>query len=209
MPPLGPTTFFTTYLLAMISIRFALRFKATGGLRVKNFSSSPNWNGKQFYSSLSSTAKDGDGHDSGLDAPTLSKLDEDYLEKLQKHQSMAAKLSIAEEVRNLVHSSTGHGVLSTNSIQFPGYPTGSAVAFELDEDGLPFFSLSTMSAHTKELIADKKASLVVMAKDFKTIAEGRVTMIGEIKKVADETIKSRLRERYLSKHRDSYWIDFG
>lgn len=139
--------------------------------------------------------------------PTSS--DEAYFERLDKHQRAVPKISIAEEVRNLVASNSGHGTLATNSIQYPGFPTGSIVEFVLDEDGLPIFSLSTMSAHTKEVVMDKRASLVVTAKDFQTIADGRITMIGEVSKVTDDVLKSKYREIYLKKHGNSYWIDFG
>jgi putative heme iron utilization protein len=153
--------------------------------------------------------KEETGHQTGKEPAKFDKSEEEMIERWRKHESTAARLSVAEEIRNLIHTSSSHGVLSTNSLQYPGYPVGSVVAFVLDEDGLPFFSLSTMSAHTRELLADNRASLVVMAYDFKSIAEGRISILGTISKVLDEASKSKLRERYLERHKDSYWIDFG
>lgn len=66
-----------------------------------------------------------------------------------------------------MEQSIGFGVLSTNSVQYSGFPTGSVVGFWLDAQGLPFFSFSTMSAHTTDVNADGKVSLTVMASDFK------------------------------------------
>lgn len=192
MSSFGSTALITTYLLTMISLKYALRLKQSGNLS------------KVFRTGLLSKASSGTAR--GTSSPIS---DEVYFEKLDKHQRAVPKVSIAEEVRNLVASNSGHGTLSTNSIQYPGFPTGSVVEFALDEDGLPIFSMSTMSAHTKEVIADKRASLVVTAKDFQTIADGRITMIGEVSKVTDDALKSRFREIYMKKHTGSYWIDFG
>ena len=116
---------------------------------------------------------------------------------------------MAEEVRTLIDQSIGYGVLSTNSADMPGFPTGSVVGFELDDNGLPFFVFSTMSAHTKDVLKDGKVSLTVMANDFKGAAEGRVVLIGNVVKSFDKEKIGLLRDKYLKKHKDAYWIDFG
>ncbi len=36
---------------------------------------------------------------------------------------------MAIQAKTLINDSIGYGVLSTNSIDFPGYPTGSVVGF--------------------------------------------------------------------------------
>lgn len=192
MSSFGSTALLTTYLLTMISLKYALQLKTS-----RSFS-------KVFRSGFSVRSLSG----ASKEVLTASS-DEAYFEKLDKHQKTVPKISIADEVRNLVATNSGHGTLATNSIQYPGFPTGSVVEFVLDEDGLPIFSLSTMSAHTKEIVSDKRASLVVTAKDFQTIADGRITMIGEVSKVTDDALKSKFREIYLKKHTNSYWIDFG
>ena len=66
-----------------------------------------------------------------------------------------------------------------------------------------------MSAHTKDLLKDSRCSLTVTANDFKGAAQGRVVLIGDVKKLNDPTQQSALRERYLNKHKDAFWIDFG
>jgi putative heme iron utilization protein len=142
--------------------------------------------------------------------PKLSEEEERLVAKFQEHQQKAARPTMAEEVRTLLDRSLCYGTLSTNSEAFPGFPTGSVVGFELDEAGLPFFVFSTMSAHTRDVIKDGRVSLTVLASDFKGAAEGRVVLIGTCKKLsADSERQAKLRERYLARHKDAYWIDFG
>lgn len=130
------------------------------------------------------------------------------MEKFQSHQTSAKKLSLAEEIKTLVFQSTGYGVLSTNSVSNPGFPVGSIVGFHTDSQGKPFFALSTMSGHTKDIIADGRASLCITSKNFKDAADGRVTLIGKISKLPQEKTQA-YREEYLKKHKDAFWIDFG
>eukprot|EP01035_Chromulina_nebulosa_P017340 gene17340-22886_t len=150
-----------------------------------------------------------DGHDSSSITPTISKDDEILITKFKEHQQSAARLSYAEEVRTLISQSIGYGVLSTNSVQYPGYPTGSVIGFAVDEQGLPFFSFSTMSAHTKDVQLDGKVSLTITAKDFKGASEGRVVLIGDVSPVPKGDETTTLRDKYLAKHKDAFWIDFG
>lgn len=139
----------------------------------------------------------------------LSPEEQQMIARLQEQQSKAPKLTFAEEVRTLIDQSLHFGVISTNSASHRGYPSGSVVGFMLDDAGLPFFSFSTMSGHTTDLMKDGKCSLTVLAKNFKGASEGRVTIVGNVSKVADEEQKRQLREKYLSYHGDAYWIDFG
>ena len=150
------------------------------------------------------------GHMATGNAPQMTPEEEKMVAAFREHQSKAARLSMAEEVRTLIEQSIGFGVLSTNSDQYGGYPTGSVVGFQLQEgNGLPYFVFSTMSAHTKDVLKDGKVSLTVMAKDFQGAAEGRVVLIGDCKKVFDKDEIAKLREKYLARHKDAYWIDFG
>lgn len=110
-------------------------------------------------------------------APKLSAEEEELIAKFRENQSKAARLPMGVEVRTLIDQSLCYGTLSTNSVQYPNYPTGSIVGFELDDEGKPFFVFSTMSAHTKDVLKDEKASLTITAKDFKGAAEGRVTLL--------------------------------
>jgi hypothetical protein len=136
---------------------------------------------------------------------------ERLLLSLKNHDLKAIKLTMAEDIKTLVDQSSHYGVLSTNSVQFPGFPTGSIVGFELDDSSRPFFVFSSMSAHTRDIRANGKISLTITSKDFKGAADGRVVLIGEIKPLDSNATERReqLRAKYLSRHKDAQWIDFG
>lgn len=139
---------------------------------------------------------------------SLTKDQEVALAVFRDSQAKLKRPTYAEEVKTLISNSIGFGVLSTNSVQHAGFPSGSVVGFQLDERGLPFFSFSTMSAHTGDLQKDGRASLTVLAHDFKSAAEGRVNLLGHIKKV-NEASQTELRDLYRARHKDAYWVDFG
>lgn len=100
------------------------------------------------------------------------------------------------------------GTLCTLSRRHPGYPFGSVMPYALDAQGQPIFLISTLAMHTKNLVADPKASLLIAesgAHDQALVAS-RVTLVGEVREVDDASV----RERYLAKHPDSQqWVDFG
>jgi len=130
------------------------------------------------------------------------------IEKLTRNQQSAPRLSFAEISRTLIDQSSGYGVLSTISKDFENFPSGSIVGFAVDDNGSPFFAFSSMSSHTRDLAADAHAALTVTAKEFKSAADGRVSLIGRVNRVPAEAA-SGLRERYLARHRDAHWVDFG
>lgn len=146
------------------------------------------------------------GHD--MSSIKWSDTEQLYLKKLQQYETKAAKLSMAEHVRTLIEQSNHFGVLSTNSVEFPGFPTGSVVGFAVDDSNRPFFSFSNISKHTKDAIQDGKVSLTVMAKDFQGADNGRATVIGTLSPVP-QSDRPILREKYLETHKGAYWIDFG
>lgn len=117
----------------------------------------------------------------------------------------------SKQARSLIEYSTGYAVLSTLSKKNPGFPAGSVVGFALDAQGLPFFAFSTMSGHTQDLLQNVKgapAALTVTANGFKGAADARVTLVGSVSKVDGDEIKP-LRDLYLQKHTNAFWVDFG
>lgn len=140
--------------------------------------------------------------------PELSPEDMALVNKFKEHQQNAARLTNPEEVRTLIEYSNGFGTLSTNSMQYPGFPTGSVVGFSLDDEGYPFMVFSSMSAHTGDIQKDGRVSLTVLAKDFQGAAEGRCVLIGEIGKLADDK-KEAYKEMYMKRHPGAFWITFG
>lgn len=99
-------------------------------------------------------------------------------------------------------------MLSTMSRQHEGFPFGSVTQYALDAEGRPFFLISSMAVHTKNLLANPKASLLVAERvpPDQTLVSARSTLLGEIEQVEDP----ELRERYLKLHpASSQWVDFG
>ncbi|KAG5184587.1 hypothetical protein JKP88DRAFT_269721 [Tribonema minus] len=157
-----------------------------------------------------STAKEEQptGHQPRGGGPQRTPEQEALSARIQEHQRSAARLTKAEEVKTLVAYSTGFGVLSTNSKKLEGYPNGSVVGFGLDDAGRPLFAFSTMSAHTSDLGADGRASMTIMAANFKGASDGRVTLIGDVGRVPEDEIEA-VRTSYKVKHPNAFWVDFG
>lgn len=64
-------------------------------------------------------------------------------------------------VIHLLHEAP-HAILSTHSTQQPGYPYGTAVPLVVDEAQRPLLLISALAEHTKNLLADARASLAVV-----------------------------------------------
>jgi len=76
----------------------------------------------------------------------------------------------------------GFGVLSTVGTKegIEGFPVGSVVGFAVDERGRPIFCFSSMSAHTKNLVGDARASLTVTEPSFQGAADARCVRRGSV-----------------------------
>ena len=131
------------------------------------------------------------------------------IEAFRAHQSVAARLSFADECRTLVDLGR-YGVISTFSREHGGeYPSGAIVGFASDSQGRPLFALSSMSSHTGDLKANGKCSLTVTAPGFTGAADARVTITGTVEPIAEPGDVKAAREAYLAKHPDAFWVDFG
>lgn len=119
--------------------------------------------------------------------------------RIQEHQDGCKKLSWPEEIRTIMEQKVGYAVISTMSKKHEGFPMGSIVGFAVDDKGRPFFSFSTMSAHTQNVMSEPKCSLCVTEKDFKGAADARVTLIGTVGKVEGEE-EDALRKLYMQSH---------
>jgi len=89
------------------------------------------------------------------------------------------------------------GILSTISVDVPGYPFGSVTPYCVDRDCLPIVYISTIAQHTRNIIANSKVSLtVVEAGDSDDVqARGRLTILADARP-ADRSDKD-IRDRYL------------
>lgn len=132
-----------------------------------------------------------------------------YQKLLKSHQIKMKKMSIAEEVKTLIANSHGYGTLCTNSHINEGFPSGSIVGFQIDDQGFPFFVFSKLSSHSKDILKDGRVSLVVSSNQFSDASDGRVTLTGTVEKVIEDNLVEQLRLSYLKRHHDAFWIDFG
>jgi putative heme iron utilization protein len=92
----------------------------------------------------------------------------------------------------LLLRSLHRGVLSTVSVQFPGYPFGSALLYAVDPLGRPLILVSDLAAHTKNMLANANVSLCAHQDDI--LAGSRVTIVGTASIVDDD---GAARDRYL------------
>ncbi len=115
--------------------------------------------------------------------------------------------SHAEQARTLAFK-MGTATLCTMSVEPQGFPYGSFVTYALHE-GNPIFLISSLAEHTKNLNNDSKASLLIAeAGEGNPLALGRVTLIGECKKLPDSE-REAVKEIFTSKHEDSkFYVDF-
>ena len=98
----------------------------------------------------------------------------------------------------LKHSS---GVLSTISIDLPGYPFGSVAPYCVDDQCRPVIYISHIAQHTKNIIADSRVSLTVIENngDSEDVqARARVTCIANARPIGrDEGYVSDRYFRYF------------
>ncbi|HEX7154114.1 MAG TPA: DUF2470 domain-containing protein [Thermoanaerobaculia bacterium] len=117
--------------------------------------------------------------------------------------------SHAERSRTLLVSER-LGTLATQSQRHPGWPFASVMPFALGEDGAPLFLISGMAIHTQNLLAEPRASLLVMQSgaDADPLGAPRVTLLGTASRIAEPT--DAMRALYLERHPSAkYWIDFS
>jgi putative heme iron utilization protein len=118
--------------------------------------------------------------------------------------------SHAERARTLV-AAQSTGTLCTLALEPAGYPYGSFVTFALHQ-GLPVFLISRIAEHTRNLSNDGRASLLVHeAGKADPLANGRVTLIGKVEKLAkDAADLAEVRESFLTAHPESsYYVGYA
>ncbi len=111
-------------------------------------------------------------------------------------------------MRSLLESQQ-HGVLATLSARHAGWPFASVTPYALTEDGQPILLLSQLAEHTRNVLADPRASLFVQAPGEDPQAVARVTLLGRVEATDGDT----LRALYLARHPEAtdYFsmADFG
>lgn len=106
---------------------------------------------------------------------------------------------------HLLHEAS-HAVLATHSTQLAGYPYATAVPLVVDGRQQPVLLISALAEHTKNLLADPRASLSVVEAGQSTIQNAaRMTLLGTFERLdpSPETTARYLRyqpqaEQYLA-----------
>lgn len=104
-------------------------------------------------------------------------------------------LSRLELLIDLLHS-VPEAALATHSTTLDGFPFASAVPFVSDEHHRPIMLISGLAEHSRNLLANPRASLMVA----KSLGEGemaRVSLMGEVSPIEADP---RLVARYLRYH---------
>ena len=84
-----------------------------------------------------------------------------------------------DDVIHLLHS-VSHGALATHSERVAGYPYATVLPFVLDEQHSPVFLISSLAEHTKNLLRNPRASLVVFDESQANLLSGaRISLIGD------------------------------
>ena len=116
--------------------------------------------------------------------------------------------AVAESKRLL--RATRSGALSTIERK-GGHPFATLVTVATDHDGSPILLLSQLSAHTRNLDAEPRCS-ILLAEGGKgdPLAHPRLTVFGRAVKQKDEAVRARLKARFLSRHpKSGLYADFG
>ncbi|HCY63155.1 MAG TPA: pyridoxamine 5'-phosphate oxidase [Oxalobacteraceae bacterium] len=96
---------------------------------------------------------------------------------------------------HLLHQASA-GVLATQSLQLAGYPFATALPFALDERHCLLFLISALAEHTKNLLADARASFLVAEPGTPNVLKGaRLSILGEARpfEAQDELVARYLR----------------
>ena len=115
---------------------------------------------------------------------------------------------VVEPVINFLHEASC-STLATQSAQLPGYPYATAVPNVLDECHRPLLLVSALAEHTKNLLADHRASLsLVEPGATKVQTAARITLLGDAEPFdPDELLKARYL-RYLPDAAQYLELDF-
>lgn len=117
----------------------------------------------------------------------------------------------AERARTLIHLGRVGTLCTQLHDRRPGWPFGSVAAYGVDTGGQPTLLVSRLAVHTRNLLADPRASLFVIEPGWTgdPLAGARVTLVGSVEPVAGAE-RPAIRDDYLERHPSARsWVDFG
>lgn len=111
---------------------------------------------------------------------------------------------VAKDARKTLRENT-YGILSTISVDVPGYPFGSVTPYALTDDCEPFILIASIAQHTKNINANSKVALTVQERggqDPQT--SGRLTLIGDAYPVREDDGHKPKYVRYFPNSKDYF-----
>ncbi len=122
---------------------------------------------------------------------------------------MATSSERVEAVRRLLREAR-HGLLSTHGLEPAGYPFGSLVLLSATDAGMPVFLISGLAQHTKNLEADARVSLLVLAQaDGDPMQAPRATIVGTARRL-DGAVEADEWARFTQAHPEAaMYFDLG
>ncbi len=109
---------------------------------------------------------------------------------------MSQETKAIQQAKTLFQSRC-NGVLSTQSVDIPGYPFGSITPYCFDDKGQPVILISTIAQHTRNIDANNKVSLIAYDCQLDdTQAAGRVTYVGNAIRINDKASAERYYRFY-------------
>jgi len=110
------------------------------------------------------------------------------------------------QARELFRAARG-GVLSSQSVKFPGFPYGSALPHVTDHQGRPVVLISHLAEHTHNIEADNRVSFLVSPSGPELQASARATLVGHAQ-VLDPALEVQQRYlRFLPQH--AQYLEMG
>lgn len=117
------------------------------------------------------------------------------------------QLTAAEAARSIIRSALKASLATLESGS--GFPYASLVIVAFRPNGTPLLLLSRLAVHTRNLLADHRASLLFDGSDGAgdPLAGGRVTVIGSMEPITSD---ENSRRRFLARHPGAeMYVDFS
>jgi len=118
---------------------------------------------------------------------------------------MPDKSEIAADARTLMRRAFKGALASLESPS--GAPYASLITLATDVSGAPIFLISTLARHTRNLVDDPRAAILIDGSGggADPLQGARLTLSGRAEKVNDEAVK----RRFLARHPEAaFYVDF-
>jgi putative heme iron utilization protein len=125
--------------------------------------------------------------------------------QVNNSSEIPSKSEIAADARTLMRRAFKGALASLESPS--GAPYASLITLATDVSGAPIFLISTLARHTKNLVNDPRAAILIdgSGEAADPLQGARLTLSGRAEKVNDEAV----RRRFLARHPEAaFYVDF-